>query len=165
MHESALETLVTAGTDTTAPLQLAVSNNEMDDAEHKLSTGIPIKLTDMEKPHCDNEWKTHRERKSRLDTQRGKACSMIRGQCMQVLMDKMKCDPDWEATSLSFDPLTLTRLIEKTTLAQTADQCPFATMHEQEQSLHSFRQEGLSNEQWHERFNAKVDIGKAIGAT
>ena len=77
VHKTALEALVTAGTDTTAPLQLALLNNEMDDAECKLSTGLPIKLNDMEKTHYDNEWKTHRERKSRLDTQRGKAHSMI----------------------------------------------------------------------------------------
>ena len=79
---------------------------------------------------------------------------------MQVLLDKMKHDPDWEATSESFDPLTLTRLTEKTTLAQTADQCPFPTAHEQEQPLHSFRQQGLSNEQWHEKFNTKSTLGK-----
>ena len=84
---------------------------------------------------------------------------------MHVLLDKMKYDPDWEVTSASFDPLTLTRLIEKTTLAQTADQHPFATVHDQEQSLHSFRQQGLSNEQLCEKFNTRVDIGKAIGAT
>ena len=84
---------------------------------------------------------------------------------MQVLLDKMKCDPDWEAMSESFDPLTLTRLMEKTALAQTADQCPFVTVCEQEQSLHSFRQQGLSNEQWHGKFKTKVDIGKAVGTT
>ena len=77
VHQTALEALVKAGTDPTAPLQLAVLNNEMDDAECKLSTGISIKLTDMEKTHYENEWKTHHERKSRLDTQRGKAHSMI----------------------------------------------------------------------------------------
>jgi hypothetical protein len=30
---------------------------------------------------------------SKLDTHRGMAFSIIRGQCMQVLLDKMKHDP------------------------------------------------------------------------
>jgi hypothetical protein len=56
-------------------------------------------------------------------------------------------------------------LIEKTALAQTEDQCPFATVYDQELGLCSFRQETLSNAQWHERFNTKVDVGEAIGVT
>ena len=44
---------------------------------------------------------------------------MIRGQCMQVLLDKMKYDPDWNKTSESYSPLALLQLIEKTILAQT----------------------------------------------
>ena len=60
---------------------------------------------------------------------------MIRGQCMQVLLDKMKYDPDWAAVSTSYDPLLLISLIEKVVLAQTEDQYPFATVYEQECSL------------------------------
>jgi hypothetical protein len=56
---------------------------------------------------------------------------MIRGQCMQVLLDKMKRDPNWTPTSESYDPLTLLKLIEKTILAQTEDQYPLATIYEQ----------------------------------
>ncbi len=90
---------------------------------------------------------------------------MIRGQCMQVLPDKMKHDSDWPQASESCDPLTLLRLIEKTILAQTEDQRPFATVYEQECTLCSFSQNMLSNEQWHERFNTKIDVGTAIGVT
>jgi len=84
---------------------------------------------------------------------------------MQVLLDKMKHDPDWSAASASCDPLTLCCLIEKTILAQTEDQCPFATVYEQECALYSFNQNNLSNEQWCERFNTKIDVGTAVGAT
>jgi hypothetical protein len=54
---------------------------------------------------------------------------MIWGQCMQVLLDKMKHDLDWNSTSESYDPLTLLKLIEKTILAQTEDQYPYATVY------------------------------------
>ena len=71
----------------------------------------------------------------------------------------------WTTVSTSYDPLTLFRLIEKTILAQTEDQYPFATVYDQERSFYSFRQETLSNAQWYERFNTKIDVGEAIGVT
>jgi hypothetical protein len=56
-------------------------------------------------------------------------------------------------------------LIERTLLAQTEDQYPFATVYDQELSFYSFRKENVSNLQWYERFNTKVDVGDDIGAT
>jgi hypothetical protein len=90
---------------------------------------------------------------------------MIRGQCMQVLLDKMKYDSNWTSASGSYDPLTLLRLIEKTILAQTEDQYPYATVYKQECALYTFTQNSLANKQWYERFNTKIDIGTAIGVT
>ena len=88
---------------------------------------------------------------------------MIRGQCTQVLLDKMKHDPDWETTTKSSDPLLLLDLIEKIVLAQGADQYPFTTIYEQQRELMAFQQNNLTNEQWYERFNTKVGVAKAIG--
>jgi hypothetical protein len=78
----------------------------------------------------------------------------------------MKQDIDWTTVLISYDPLTLYRLIEKTALAQTEDQYPFATVYDQEMSFYSFRQsDTMSNPQWYERFNTKVNVGVAIGVT
>ena len=165
LRRAALETLVTAGTDLTAPMSLAELENEIEEAEYQATLDLPIKLTDEESTQYSNEWRTYRERTSRLEKQRGQAFSMIRGQCMQVLLDKMKHDPDWTTASESYDPLTLFKLIEKTVLAQTEDQYPFATVYEQECTLYSFSQNTLSNEQWYERFNTRIDVGTAIGVT
>ena len=38
---------------------------------------------------------------------------MIQGKCMQVLLDKMDNDPDWDNTSESYNPLTLLNIIGK----------------------------------------------------
>jgi hypothetical protein len=38
-------------------------------------------------------------------------------------------------------------------------------VYEQELSFYSFKQDNLSNPQWYERFNTKVDISGAIGVT
>jgi hypothetical protein len=76
----------------------------------------------------------------------------------------MKQGVDWTAASASYNPLMLHRLIEKTVLAQTEDQHPFATVHDQELSFYQFRQaENMSNLHWCKRFNTKIDIGDAIG--
>ena len=56
-------------------------------------------------------------------------------------------------------------MIERTNLAQTEDQYPFATVYGQEQAFYAFRQDSLSNPQWYERFNTRVDVGAAIGVT
>jgi hypothetical protein len=61
----------------------------------------------------------------------------------------MKQDADWNTVSTSYDPLTLYRLIERTVLAQTEDQYPFATVYDQELSFYSFNQDSLSNPQWY----------------
>jgi hypothetical protein len=95
----------------------------------------------------------------------GQAFSLIQGQFTHLLQDKMKQDTEWTNVSTSYDHLTLDRLIERTLLAQTEDQYPFATVYDQELSFYSFRQENVSNPQWYERFNTRVDVGDAIGVT
>jgi hypothetical protein len=77
----------------------------------------------------------------------------------------MKQDTDWNTVIISYDQLTLYRLIERTVLTQTEDQYPFATVYDQEILCYSFKQDGLSNPQWYERFNTKVDVIRAIGVT
>ena len=114
LRRLALETLVAAATDATAPMLLAILENEIEEAAYQATVDLPIKLTDEESTQYSNAWRTYRERSTRLEKQRGQAFSMIRGQCMQVLLDKMKHDPDWHVTSVSYDALMLFKLIEKT---------------------------------------------------
>jgi hypothetical protein len=77
----------------------------------------------------------------------------------------MKQDTEWTNVSTSYYPLNLYRLIERTLLAQTEDQYPFATVCDQELSFYSSRQDTLSNPQCYEQFNTKVDVGDAIRVT
>jgi hypothetical protein len=50
-------------------------------------------------------------------------------------------------------------------LAQTKDQYSFATVYDHELAFYSFHQDSLSNPQWYEHFNTKVNFGAAIGMT
>jgi hypothetical protein len=146
-----------------APMKLAILQNEIDQGNFSSSNEVAMELNDSEKTQFSNEWRTFRVRNANLIKHRGQAFSLIQGQCTQLLQDKMKQDKEWTNVSTSYDPLTMYRLIKRTVLAQTEDQYPFATVYDQELSFYSFRQETLSNPQWYEQFNTKVDVGDAIG--
>jgi hypothetical protein len=160
-----LQTAVVAAVDPGAPMELALLQKEIAYGDHELNEPVPIQLTDSEKTQHINAWITYRERNASLARHRGQIYSLILGQCSQLLKDKMKQDSQWTTVSVSYDPLTLYRLIEKTILAQTEDQYLFATVYEQELSFYSFRQDNMNNPQWYKRFNTKVDVGDAIGVT
>jgi hypothetical protein len=160
-----LETAGTLGADPDAPMQLAILDNEIAEGSYKQNNEVPIEMSDSEKTQYSNDWRTYRERNALLTKHRGQAFSLILGQCTQLLQDRMKQDTDWNMTSMSYNPLELYRLIEKTTLAQTEDQYLFATVYDQELNFYSFRQETMSKPQWYEKINTKVDVGSAIGIT
>ena len=72
------------------------------------------------------------QRKKLLTSQaQRKTFSLILGQYTQMLQDKIKQDTDWVVMSTLYNALTLYRLIEKTTLAQTKDQYLFVTVYDQ----------------------------------
>jgi hypothetical protein len=78
----------------------------------------------------------------------------------------MKQDTNWNVGSTSYDPLDLYQLVEKMTVVQMEDQFPFATVYDQELGFYFlFQQETMSNLQWYENFNTKVDVEPAIGIT
>jgi poly(A) polymerase Pap1 len=148
-----------------APMKLALLQNRIAQGEFSANVEVPIVLYDSQKTQFSNEWRTYRERNANLIKHRGQAFSLIQVQCTQILQDKMKQDTDWAVVSTSYDPLTRYRLIELTIFAQTEDQYQFSTMHDQELSFYSFKQETLSNPQCYERFNTKVDVSEANGVT
>ena len=163
-QEAVLQAEANAG-DLDARLSVAVIQNQIAQGDYEAAQEVPVELSDAEKTLYGNEWRTYRERAANLLKHRGQTFSLILGQCTQLLQDKMKQDTDWTTVSTSYDPLTLFRLIEKTILAQTEDQYPFATVYDQEHAFYSFRQETMSNAQWYEKFNTRVDVGEAIGVT
>ena len=90
---------------------------------------------------------------------------MILRQCSQQLHNRIKQDFIWTTVATSYNTLQLIRIIDKTVLAQTEDQYPFAIVYEQKLSLYGFHQNIMTNDQCYERFNTKVDVGTSIGVT
>ena len=76
------------GNDSEAPIKMAMLENEIYEATYKVSIDPEIHLTDDERIEHDNEWRTYIDRTSRIEIQQGQAFSMVRGQCMQVLLEK-----------------------------------------------------------------------------
>ena len=142
---------------------LAILNNEIVEAGYKSQHILLIVLEGDAKVYNGNGRSTYCEKNSQLEKKRGQAFSMIRGQCMRVILDKMKHDPDWDNKNESYDPLNLLKLIGKKILAQNEDPYFYTTVYNQEFALYWFNQHNLANEQYYERFNTKVDAGEAIG--
>ena len=77
----------------------------------------------------------------------------------------MKQDTAWNATSASYNLLLLIQLIEEMILEQTEDKYLFATIYNQELTFYTFHQVSMTNSQWYERYNTKVDVSNSIGVT
>ncbi len=114
-----LEAAAALGADPNAPMQLAILDNEIAEANYKQSNEVPIKMSDSEMTQYNKDWKTYWERNVLLMKHRGQTFSLILGHCTQLLQDRMKQDTNWNMASTSYDPLDLYRLIKKMMLAQT----------------------------------------------
>lgn len=107
--------------DPDTPLRLALLQNNIAQGDFDALEPVPMQLTDNEKTSYSNAWRTYREQNASLLKHRGQAYSLILGQCTQLLQDKLKQEATWNVVGVSYDPLILYQLIEKTILAQTED--------------------------------------------
>jgi hypothetical protein len=80
-QETILKASVQAGTDMNTPMKLAILQNEIAQGEFAASIEVPVLLTDSEKTQFSNDWRTFREHNTNLIKHRGKAFSLIQGQC------------------------------------------------------------------------------------
>ena len=126
-------------------LKIARLVNEIADLEYESQQPVPYKLTAEEDALYYNEGKAHSARVAALEAHRGKAFSLIMGQCTQLLLDKMKQEKTWDVVSASYDPLELYKLIESVVLKQTEDQYPVAAMWDQYRQVFNAQQGNLSN--------------------
>ena len=92
--------------------------SKLDVAKFELTDVVEVKTTSDEGMAFSNLWRTYHEKTDRLVRSQGKVYSLVLGQCMTVLLHKMKQDAAWQGVSDSYDPLQLLQLIEKITLKQ-----------------------------------------------
>ncbi len=92
--------------------ELQEVDDEIAKGNIELNDEVEMRLTEDEKISHSNTWHTHGETTESLKS-RGKVYTLLLGQCIQVLVDKMKQDTDWVTISESFDPSLLFKLIKK----------------------------------------------------
>jgi hypothetical protein len=103
----------------------------------------------------------HCESSNSLNESRGKIYSLLLGQCTQVLVDKMKQDTDWMATSGSFDPISLLKLIKMFVLKQSDNQYKMAVLIAEQLSILTFRQDNqIGNASYYDRFTTREEVAR-----
>jgi hypothetical protein len=75
----------------------------------------------------------------------------------------MKQDKNWATVSVSYKQLELYKLIEQVILKQTEDQYPVAALWEQLTNVVNAKQTNLTNNEWYDWFNTKVEVAKSVG--
>jgi hypothetical protein len=145
------------------PVKVATASNDLEDLKYEMRQEIPHKLTSEEAMEYSNEMKAHSVRVTTLEKHRGQVYLLILGQCTQLLQDKMKEEKAWAQVSMSYKPLDLYKLIESVVLKQTEDQYPVAALWEQYGAVYNAKQGNLTNTEWYERFNTKVEVAESVG--
>jgi hypothetical protein len=158
---STLQAEEAAGED--VDLEIANLQNDIDDLEFESHQEVPYKLTMEEAAGYSNSAKAHSLREATLKKHRGQVYALIYGQCTQLLQDKLKQEKSWAVVSASYKPLELYKLIESVVLKQTEDQYPVAAVWDQYSAVFNARQGSLSNTEWYERFNTKVEVAESVG--
>jgi hypothetical protein len=146
-------------------LKIARLVNEIADLEYESQQPVPYKLTAEEEALYYNEGKAHSARVATLELHRGKAFSLIMGQCTQLLLDKMKQEKTWDVVSASYDPLELYKLIETVVLKQTEDQYPLSAMWDQYRQVFNAQQGNLSNTEHYRLYQTKIEVAESVGCT
>jgi hypothetical protein len=144
---------------------IAKVENEIEDVVYQQGQEVPYNITDSKRLEYSNKSKTHSHRVATLEKHRGNIYALIYGQCMHILQDKMKQDKNWTTLSVSYKPLELYKLIEQVILKQTEDQYPVAALWEQLTYVANVKQGNLSNNEWYDWFNTKVEVAKSVGVS
>jgi hypothetical protein len=144
---------------------IAKVENQVENVVYQQGQEVPYNLTDSKKLEYSNKSKTHSHHVVTLKKHRGNVYALIYGQCTQILQDNMKQDRNWATVSVSYKPLELYKLIEQVVLKQTEDQYPVAVLWELLSNVANAKQGNLTNNEWYDRFNTKVEIAESVGVS
>ena len=149
--------------DATLHAKIADAENLLDDLQEEMLLDKPVELHGSLK-HCyDNEWKLHRDKLAKLELHRGQAFSMILGQCTPTLKEQMKADGSYSTVMENRDPLALKLLMERTIYSRQETKYPYETLFEQIHSVYGAQQHQLSDDQFYERMNTRIDVAESLG--
>ncbi len=91
-EKMAIEAEIQVASSRTLLRELREVDDQIAKCNIELTDKVEMNLTKDEKISHSNAWRTHRETTESLKKSRGKVYSRLIGQCIQVLIDKMKQD-------------------------------------------------------------------------
>ena len=139
-------------------------DDEIIDIEYDKSNPGKVPLDEGEKGEWRSSEKNYGERVANLNLNRQKAFAVIIGQCTQRLQDKMHDDPLWETVNTDQKPLELYALIERVVMKQSGDEYQATNIVENLLAVLTMKQQNnMSNPQWYEKLNTRVDVAESVG--
>jgi hypothetical protein len=123
-----------------------------------------VLLDEREKGEWRSSKKNYGERVTNLNLSHQKAFAVIIGQCIQLLQDKMHDDPLWETVNTDQKPLDLYALIKRVVMKQSGDKYQATNIIDNLLAVLTMKQQNnMSNLQWYEKLNTRVDVAESVG--
>ena len=139
-------------------------DNEILQIVYDQGVDIKVPLDDEEKGEWRLNEKTYGDRVNKHTLNQQKAFAIIIGQCTQRLQDKMHDDGQWDTVNKNQKPLELYSLIERVVMKQTGDEYQPCNLTDNLLAVLTMKQpNNMSNSQWYEKFNTRVDVAESVG--
>ena len=139
-------------------------DNEILQLQYEQGMEVKVPLGDEEKGEWKQNEKVCGDRAAKHILNQQKTFAIIVGQCTQRLQDKMHDDAKWEEVNKKQKPLELYALIERVIMKQTGDEYAPCNLVDHLLAVLTMRQpNNMSNSQWYEKFNTRVDVAESVG--
>jgi hypothetical protein len=105
-------------------------------------------------------WKMARQRYEKQSEARrknsGKAYALVLGQCSQALRNRMEASERWSQVNDASDVMELLKLVQSCMIQRQTRQEPTHSLWEAETQVYCFKQKGLANNDYYEKFKDLV---------
>jgi hypothetical protein len=98
------------------------------------------------------------KRTATLEDNIQKTCSLVIGQCADLLQSKLKQQAQWNTISLEQDAIALVSLIKTITFKFEDQKFPPLALYQSKANVHNLRQNNMSNHECLQRFQNLVDV-------
>ena len=170
---------VVSGKDTFAKTTREIAEyvgREFDDAGEFCTGMVEMELAPLVPPPlpADNEainfelWKMARQKFERQAESRRKNSSrvfaLILGQCSQALRNRMEAHARWSQINEASDVMALLQLVQNCMIQRQTRQEPVHSLFDAESHIYGFRQKGLPNNEYYEKFKDLVTNAERLGS-
>lgn len=146
-------------------VEIAEAESAIEKIEYELTQDFPVEMTASEEAAFNAEWKNHRERTAAIKKHRGNVFSLVKGQCTEVLLERLKREEKWSEVSESYGPIKLYKLITLVVQTKTDELYPHEQVYNEFLRVLSFGEADMTNYQYFERQKTKVEVAEGVGVS